>query len=340
MHSGSNYSFKEVVLWTRRDIYKILVIAAVPTACFKLLGWTWLAVPWMPIALLGTAVAFVVGFKNNASYDRLWEGRRIWGAIVNASRGFAILVKDYITNKHAAKPLSDAELQAIKEQFMNRHFAWLTALRFGLREKRTWEAIYKSHNAEYKDKWFSVAEHNNDLEAELGKYLSPAELQHIITKTNKAAQIVALQSEHLRKLQEQGYIDDFRHMELEKSLLEFYNQQGAAERIKNFPYPRQYATINLYFIRIFILMLPLGMLEEFDKMGNHLVWLAVPFTTLAGWVFTTMEKIGEASESPFEGSSNDVPITTMSRGIEIDLREIMNMGNVPPPIKPENNILT
>jgi len=339
MHAGKRFSLKEVLFWTRRDIFFLLLVSAIPTACYALLGWTWLAVPWLPIALLGTAVAFVVGFKNNASYDRMWEARKAWGSIVNGSRSWGIMVRDYISNKHADQKLSKEELRTIQLKFIYRHFAWLTALRFQLREKRVWEAIYKKHNQEYKNKWFKVEEHDKNLEDELRKYLSEDELKHVMTKTNKAAQIISIQSEHLKELLDKGLIEDFRHMELEKMLLEFYNQQGASERIKNFPYPRQFATLNLYFIKIFVILVPLGMLQEFNKLGGCLIWLSIPFSALSTWIFTTLEKIGESTESPFEGSANDVPITSISRSIEIDLREMFNDDNIPAPLKPENNIL-
>lgn len=339
MHAGKNYSLKEVLFWTRRDIYFLLFVSSVPTACYVLLGWTWLAIPWLPIALLGTAVAFVVGFKNNASYDRMWEARKAWGSIVNGSRGWGIMVKDYISNKHATTKLSEAELREIKLKLVHRHFAWLTALRFQLREPRVWEAIYKAHNQEYKNKWFTVHEHNGKLEHELLKYLPQNEVIQILSKTNKAAQIISMQSAQLKELLEAGLIEDFRHMELEKMLIEFLNQQGASERIKNFPYPRQFATLNLYFIRIFVGLVPLGMLQEFNKLGGLMIWLAIPFSALSTWIFTTMEKIGESTESPFEGSANDVPISAISRSIEIDLREMFDEENIPEPLKPENNIL-
>lgn len=90
MHAGKNYSFKEVLYWTRRDIAQLLLIAAVPTCCYKFLGWTWLALPWLPIALLGTAVAFVVGFKNNASYDRMWEARKVWAPLLTPAAAGAL----------------------------------------------------------------------------------------------------------------------------------------------------------------------------------------------------------------------------------------------------------
>lgn len=339
MHSGKNYSLKEVLFWTRRDIYFLLSISAIPTLLYILLDWKWLSIPWLPIALLGTAVAFAVGFRNNASYDRMWEARKAWGAIVNGSRSWGIMVKDFISNKHAAVKLSEADLNTVQMQLIHRHIAWLTALRYQLREARAWEAIYKKHNQEYQNKWFSVKEHHIKLEEELKNYLSQEEFNHVMSKTNKAAQIIALQSQQLKNLLEQGYIEDFRHMELEKMLIEFLNQQGVSERIKNFPYPRQFATLNLYFIRIFSILVPLGMLKEFDKLGEHLIWLSIPFSALSTWIFTTMEKIGESTESPFEGSANDVPITAISRTIEIDLLEMFNQSNIPAPIKSENNIL-
>jgi ion channel-forming bestrophin family protein len=339
MHTGKKFGFFEVLLWTRRDIYLLLLIATVPTVCYAWLDMKWITLPWLPIALLGTAVAFVVGFKNNASYDRMWEARKAWGAIVNASRSWALMTRDYITNKHAAVPLSKAELNAIHHRMANRHFAWLTALRHQLREARTWEAVYKKHNQEYKDKWFKVHEHHHHVEKELSHYLSAAELQEVMQVHNKAAYIMGLQSAELARLLEAGYIEDFRHMELEKMIVEFLNQQGVCERIKNFPYPRQYATLNLYFIKIFVFLIPFGMLKEFEELGNCMIWLNIPFSALSAWIFTTLEKIGESTESPFEGSANDIPITTMSRAIEIDVRELLHMGDVPETLQPQHQIL-
>lgn len=257
MHIGKSYTFKEVILWTRRDILLLFLIAAVPTALYQLVGWKWITLPWLPIALLGTAVAFVIGFKNNASYDRLWEARRIWGSITNFSRAWGIMVRDYVTNQHAKTKVSESVLKEIHYTLYKRHFAWLTALRYQLREPKSWEAINLAHNREYRDQFFRVEEQDNKMADAIRPYLSPEEYESVMRKSNKAAQILALQSEHLRELLDQGFIEDFRHMELEKMLVEFFNQQGASERIKGFPYPRQFASLNLWFIQIFVALIPL-----------------------------------------------------------------------------------
>lgn len=338
MFTGRNYSLKEFLVWTRREVFFLLAVAVVPTVLYAVAGWKWLVIPWLPIALIGTAVAFVVGFKNNASYERMWEARRAWGGIVNASRAWGILVKDYVTNKHALAPLPENELKEVHRRLIYRHLAWLTALRFQLREPRGWESMDKAYNAEYRQK-YSVHEQENHLHQELAKFLGEEEIKYVIEKKNKAAQIIGLQSKHLRELLDAGLIEDFRHMELEKTLVEFYNHQGVCERIKNFPYPRQYATLNLFFVKLFVLMVPFGMLQEFDKLGLKLVWLNIPFSALVSWVFVSMEKIGEATENPFEGSANDIPITALSRTIEIDLKEMLDEMEIPPAIQPVHQIL-
>lgn len=339
MHAGSHYSIKEVLYWTRRDIYFLVIVAAVPTVLYEVLQCKWMTLPWVPIALVGTAVAFLVGFKNNATYDRMWEARRSWGSIVNNSRTWGIYIKDYITNYNAQSNTSDAELRSIHEQLIHRHFAWLAALRYQLREPRLWENMSKSYNIEYRARNFKVAEQDGSLAEELANFLSPEEEAYILSKKNKATHIISLQSKQLKELKEKGLLEEFRHIELGRVLAEFYNQQGICERLKNFPYPRQFATANMYFIKLFILMLPFGMLKEFERMGEGFVWLSIPFSALVSWVFTTMEKIGESTENPFEGSANDIPMTALSRTIEIDLREMLNETEIPQPLQPVHNIL-
>lgn len=81
------------------------------------------------------------------------------------------------------------------------------------------------------------------------------------------------------------------------------------------------------------------MLNEFQKLGDVMVWLTIPFSAIVGWIFMAMEKVGESTENPFEGGANDVPITAMTRTIEIDLREMLDEKELPPALMPVNNIL-
>ncbi|MBL7858847.1 MAG: multidrug transporter [Cyclobacteriaceae bacterium] len=327
MHTGSHYKIKEFLQWTRRDIYVLLLLATIPTILFQVADLKWIAIPWVPVALVGTAAAFIVGFKNTQTYNRLWEARQIWGAIVNTSRTWGIMSKDFV----------DADKSEI-QILMYRHCAWLTALRYQLRKPQSWENSFKPYNVEYRN-YFKVPEWEGTLEEELKKYLSEEEHQYVLGKKNKATQLISLQSAHIKALRKNQQINTYEYVEMERRLADLYDHQGKCERIKNFPYPRQFASINMFFIWLFVLMLPFGMLNEFQKLGGNLVWLTIPFSVIVAWVFTSMEKVGEATENPFEGGANDIPMAALSRTIEIDLRDMLDESNLPEPIAPSNNIL-
>ncbi|MEO1513763.1 MAG: bestrophin family ion channel [Bacteroidota bacterium] len=360
------FPLRRMLMWTRRYIFIFFVISLIPVLLFDVLHWKWLHLPWLPIGLLGTAVAFIAGFKNNASYDRLWEARKIWGGIVNASRSWTIMVKDFITNDHASDPRSQEQLFSIHRELVHRHVAWLTALRYQLRQPKPWETHLKTRkeNAEFRRKTYDIPETMTSLEESITPYIDAAEKEEILAKGNRASQLLGIQSKRLRELHQEGLVDHFRHVEMQNMLVEFYTLQGKSERIKNFPYPRQFATLNFLFVWIFIILVPFGVMNEFENIGNsfigeftnhthdegffhlithflgeHFVWLSIPFSALISWVFYCIELIGENTENPFEGGPNDVPITNMSRGIEIDIRQLIDDHDIPQGYSWRNDII-
>jgi putative membrane protein len=335
MHTGRYYSLPQTLLWTRTSIILFTFTSAIPVFLYKYAGLHWLAFPWYPIAIIGTAVAFYLGFKNNSSYDRTWEARKIWGAIVNSSRSWGIMVIDYITNLHATEKLGDAELKQIHTRLIYRHIAWLTALRHQLRASRTWE--HNNKKADTARDFLGTTFDGRLTKEDFDGILSEEEVAYFCSKKNAAAQIIKKQSTELKELRAQGYIDDFRHVEMENMLVDLYTQQGKSERIKNFPFPRQYATMNLFFVWLFMILVPFGMLDAFNELGENFVWLTVPFSVIVCWVFHTMEMIGDYSENPFEGLWNDVPINNIARGIEIDLRDMLDEEDLPEPLVPKTN---
>ncbi|MBK9274218.1 MAG: multidrug transporter [Flavobacteriales bacterium] len=335
MHAGRRFTLTQVLLWTRRDILWYLIFAAIATVLYDRAGWHWLTLPWVPIAMVGTAVAFIIGFKNNASYNRLWEARQIYGAILNSSRSWAIMAIDFVHGPGATA----AELQAIRTQLVHRHIAWLHALRFQLRQPRAWEHMIKVYNREFRSAYRVDEQDGNTLADAIDGLVPQEEKEEVLARANVATQLLARQSRDLRELNARGLLHELRQVEMQNMLVDLYGQQGKCERIKNFPYPRQYATVNLMFVRLFNTLVPFGMLGEFARLGSGFVWLTIPFAALVSWVFMLMERIGEASENPFEGGANDVPITALTRTIEIDLREMLGEPEVPTPLKPVNEVL-
>ncbi len=333
MHTGKRYTPFEFFYWTRRHIFWLIIIAIIPTVLY-FFGYKFISLPWQPIGILGTAVAFIVGFKNNASYNRLWEARQIYGGIINDSRSFAYTVRDLLGGENSSET----------QQIFYRHFAWLTALRFQLRESRAWEAINNKNNQEYLRK-YEIPERNSTLEDELKPLLNETDYQYILGKKNKATQLTAMQSQQLATLHKEGKLSDFEWKQLQEGLAKFTDGQGKAERIKNFPYPRNFSSITTYLLFIFVFTVPFGLLNEFNKIGDgtfmegFTIWLNIPFSAGLMWVFTTLDTVGDSSMNPFEGSSLDVPITQISRTIEIDMRDMLDETNLPPAITPQNNIV-
>lgn len=335
MHTGQRYKTIELLVWTRRNLIKIFILSIIPVLLYHFLGWKWIAIPWTVVALLGTATAFIVGFKNTQTYNRTWEARQIWGTILNSSRAWGAMSRDFLNHSESSKEL------------IYRHFAWLTALRYSMREGRNWEAQTQVHNQEFQEKYYKIPEKENSLEKELGKYVSESEVKHILITKNKGAQILSQQSKSIKEAYTNGKISLDEYLEMQRAIKDFFDLQGKTERIKNFPYPRQFATINTVFIQIFCFLLPFGMLKDFDKLNDgvtgilqgNMIWFIVPFFMLICWMYTTLDQVGESTENPFEGSPNDVPISQISRTIEIDLREMLGETNLPSAIQAENNIV-
>lgn len=347
MYIQRRFPFKGLLVWTKRELIFFFILATVITGLYELLDVKWLQVPLTPVGLIGTAVAFMIGFQNNAAYDRIWEARKIWGGIVNSSRSLIITIKDsfYVHQTENFKEEKE-ELKVIA----NRHIAWLTALRFAMRAKKPWETTYLDMKGK-KGYTFHVPEHESTLDHELKPHLSEEEFDYVMSKDNKPNAITSLQSKHLRELTNQKKLWDFSFLNLQQILNDLTAYQGKTERIKNFPYPKQYGSVGYHFVHIFMWLLPLAIIPTFAKMGmsiaetnpilgSYFVWFNIPFTVAVIWVFNTMLRVGLAGENPFEGSPNDVPISNIVRGISRDILQIIDEeeANIPKPFENINHI--
>ncbi len=332
MYTKKVFKAKDMAKWTRYETASFLIIIVVVVGTYEVFGLGWLKIPWTPLALIGTAVAFVIGFQNNSAYGRIWEARKIWGGIVNTSRTFGMFVQDMVSNEHADVKLSGEELHREVKSLTYRHIAWMTALRHAMRAPKPWETVIQEKTNREWTNIIRPPERNSTVEKDMQPYLSEEDLAYVMSKNNKQTAVLYLQSHHLRKLKESGVVWEFAFLQLEGVLQELLTLQGKSERIKNFPYPRHFATLNHYFMWIFVMLLPLALVPQFSDIGKdisenypligrYFIWLSIPFYVAVAWVFHTMERIGRTGENPFEGSANDVPISTIARGIEIDLRQ-------------------
>ncbi len=252
--------------------------------------------------VLGTALAFFIGFNNNQAYDRWWEARKIWGSLINNSRTFARELISYTThNNKEGEQKEDPTF--IKEKLITRHIAFLYILKNSLRNTA----------------------HENHL-----NYLSAKEIEIISTHSNQPNALLLLQSYDLNALYNNEILDGFRFIEINHALTAFGENMGKAERIKNTVFPTTYYFYAKNFIWIFIYCVTMAM-------GNSIGMWSILFGSLLGYVFFTIQAIGQKLVNPFEKDNiMGIPLDQMTRTVEITLLEMLDKKEIPNPIVSAN----
>lgn len=267
---------------------------------YKAIGWTWVALPHIPLALFGSAIGIILSFRNVSAYDRWWEARKLWGSIVNNTRSWARQVMAITLPGH------EAEAVSLQHTLIYEKIAWTHALRQHLRGLEPWNEI--AH--------FLTVEQMEQLQ---GQKNVPLALQISMGKKIAEARV-------------QGLIDNFTWTQLDDTLNDLADAQGGAERIKNTPFPRQYDYFPRLFVHIYCLMLPLALVQ-------NLGWFTPLGSTLVGFIFLAVDRIGRDLEDPFDNKIYDVPLTAISTTIEINLRQALEERELPPAVKPVHGVL-
>lgn len=308
-------NFHPLRVWSYiwREVTYALILSIVVYLSFSLwANGSQLAIPFVPVGVLGSALAIFVAFRNQSAYGRWWEARQLWGGIVNSSRVLARLIITF-SDSHSHQPNYDpARSEAFKRSMVYRQIAWVHALRLHLRKQITWEEI----------KFF----------------LSDEEYADILTRQNKPNYLQMLMGKRIYEAMADGTLGGFDSFQMEGQLLALANYQGACERIKNTPLPRQYDFFTRLFVWTFATVLPFGLLSLFVT-SPQLTVLIIPLTVIIAGMFTIMEKTGAANEDPFENRITDVPLTTLCNTIERDLREQLQERDLPAKLEPVDGYL-
>lgn len=269
------------------------------------LGLTGMSVPTSVVAILGTALAIILGFRNSSAYDRWWEARKIWGGVVNESRTFTRQAMTIVDPKHIPADLLGVSKRAVRQQI-----AWVNALRLQLRNQKDREL------------W----------DQEVGHYLRDKDYQHIMSLTNKVTQIGMLNGYTIKELHAHDSMDIFSYIQMDDTITRLTDLQGRAERIKSTPLPRPYDYYTMAFLSLFIFFFPFAFTTSFIEMSAS--WLVIPVTTIVGWIFFQIYIFGKVLSNPFENWKTDVALHAISRVIEIDLKELISEDVIPEPLVP------
>lgn len=303
-----------------------MIVSTIAVILYQVLGFTFVAIPFLPVGTIGTAVAFYVGFKNNQAYDRLWEARKLWGGFTNTSRNFS------------AQLIALVEDKAVVKELLYRHIAYLNVLRLQLRKTIPWATSKENLHQTFRGERAELEEFDQGLKKILEENNKGEYYEALRIKNNVASGILKLQILDLTRLKREKKIDEYEHSDLVRHVNEFFNLQGGCERLKSTPLFRQYSIFSRVFVVLFIYLLPFGLLKDLNNLADWGVWLTIPFSMLISWVFFTMEQIGEFSENPFDNSVNDTPIAAICRNIEIDIKEFLG-EELPAKMNPVDDVL-
>jgi putative membrane protein len=270
-------------------IKKELILVAVYSATIYFIhqyyNFKAVSIPLTVSTILGTIISLLLAFRSNQAYDRWWEARILWGAIVNDSRTFTRQVLTFVDSS-----LDGEQKWALKERIIRRQMAWCYSLSCHLRGQNAKE----------------------NLEA----YLSDDDLNNIKKLDNIPLAINELQGHDLRTLYKLGWINEYQQVAMDNTLTGFMNSMGGCERIKNTVFPATYSVYIHLLVLFFVLLLPFSLIEFFGI-------FQVPLVIAISSAFFLIEKMAIHLQDPFENKPTDTPTTTISRTIEKNLKQMM-----------------
>ena len=256
-----------------------------------------------PFTIIGLAIGIFLGFRNNAAYDRYWEGRKLWGHMVNASRSFARQVLLFVGDGESP---ATGEMREYQDDLVRRMIAYVHALRHHLRD--------------------------SDPMPDLEQFLSPDDLEDLREQVNIPVAILQGIGVRLRQAWQDGLISEYHLPVLEGTLTTVTDIQGGCERIKNTPIPFPYTVLTHRLVAFYCFFLPFGLIETVR-------WLTPVVVMLISHAFFGLDEIGDEIEDPFGTESQHLPLETLCRMIEVNLLQAIEEREIPPLLKPVDGVL-
>ncbi|MGV3706412.1 MAG: bestrophin family protein [Arcticibacter sp.] len=269
----------------RKEMIMVTVYAVLIAIGYNSFHFTRLSIPIAVPTMLGTVISLLLAFKSNQAYDRWWEARTIWGAIVNDSRSLTRQLLTFI-DTHGGS----AEQKQFCERMAKRQIAWSYTLSRHLRGQNPLEGI----------------EH----------FISGHDMDYLKRYANAPLGLLELQGSDLRNAYKLGWINEYQQVEIDRTLTRFSNHMGGCERIKNTIFPATYGVYIHFALLLFVILLPFGLIEFFGI-------IEIPLVLAISSSFFLIEKMAIHLQDPFENRPTDTPTTTISRTIDRDIMQML-----------------
>ena len=305
------FKYRGTALPRMRGRFAFTTILAIAVTAIDLnFGYFHADLTTIPFSLMGLALGIFLGFRNNTSYDRFWEARKLWGALVNTTRSITRQILTLVNEPDASVAGNagspNEEFLAYRREMVHRVVAYVHALKHHLRDQ--------------------------DRVEDLRPMLQDDEIQSLRTESNRPIAILQRIGDRFRDAYRKGWIHPQHFPVLEQSLVALTDIQGGCERIKNTPIPLSYTSLIHQIVAIYCIALPFGLVKSVGAYTPVVV-------CIVAYAFYGLDEIGDEIENPFGTDPNDLPLSALSTMIEVNLRQRLGETNLPPLHKPRGGVL-
>lgn len=273
------------------EIIFISLYATLVWVISKELNLQHISIPLSVPTILGTVISLLLAFRSNQAYDRWWEARVIWGSIVNDSRTLTRQLLCFTQNMYG-----EEERRHFQQKIVNRQIAWCYSLGQSLR--------------------------GLDPTAGLDKYISRKELLFVTKHDSVPYALINLHAKDIKTAIDEGWINEFQQVEIDRTLTRLCESMGKCERIKNTVFPMTYSLYIHFALYFFIMLLPFGVIE-------YVGVIEIPLVTMLASFFLLVERMAVHLQDPFENKPTDTPMLSITRTIERNLKQMLESGDVP-----------
>ena len=282
---------------------QVLLVTILSTLITIIQHWIPSSFPYYGIAtftLLGIALSLFLGFRNNASYQRWWEARGLWGQLVYECRSLTRQVLSFIDEEEKTG-------QNAQKNMIYLTIAFTHAVRHRLRGTSPWQ----------------------DIE----RFVDPIHHVSMRQAKNLPDYLMRLMGKQLGDIRRQGLVSDHIIQNMDARLTSMTIVLAACERIHNTPLPFAYMLLVHRTTYLYCIMLPFGLVAS-------LGWATPLISAVIAYAFFGLDALSEELEEPFGLAANQLPLTALSRTIEINLLEALGETDLPPDIAPINGYLS
>ncbi len=239
--------------------------------------------------LLGLSLAIFMGFCNSASYERFWEGRKLWGALVIESRSLAREVLTLIND-------NDADAKAKKQEFAKMIAAFSWALNYQLRNKNA-NAVIKN-------------------------LLSEKNFEQLKDKKFVPVILLKQMGAWLNERKKEGKMDSIILTAIDNQLNGMSQIIGGCERIANTPLPFAYSVLLHRTVYLYCFWLPFGLV---DVVG----WMMPVIVLFISYTFIALDAIIQEIQEPFGEEENDLALNGICETIQFSVFELADIPQDP-----------